>query len=148
MVSYITCIVIYLLSQSEYRICSPFDTFNSSLVPSPSVLPRAGLVNAGFARPYCWEAPCSSILAYSFLLVPPGQKHNTFTRLICIFSNQTMLDIGPPTPVVRICLQTNGQPTIRFPFPPDSEKTRVSSTLSESKSFHMPIMCQVAATAW
>jgi hypothetical protein len=48
-VSYITCIVIYPVPQSEYRICSPFDTFNSPLVPSPSVLPRAGLVNAGFA---------------------------------------------------------------------------------------------------
>lgn len=32
-------------------------------------------------------------------------SHVSFTQLLRVFSSQTMLDVGPSTPMVRICLQ-------------------------------------------
>jgi hypothetical protein len=72
-VFYITCIVIYLVPQSEYRTCSPSFNFVLPLISltrplllHPSVLPRAGLGQAGFAsgsettrKPL---APCSPLV--------------------------------------------------------------------------------------
>ena len=40
----------------------------------------------------------------------------SFTQLLRVFSSQTMLDVGPSTPMVRIWLPANGRLTIRFPL--------------------------------
>jgi hypothetical protein len=52
-VSYIACMARYPVPQSEYRLCSPSLTlfpfeFDSPHASHPSVLPRAGLGQAGF----------------------------------------------------------------------------------------------------
>jgi hypothetical protein len=81
MVAYITCIVIYLVPQSEYRICSPCDIVLSPSTLFPfriqlaSVPPRAGLVNAGFAS---GSETARKPHVLFLLLVPPGQKHNIY----------------------------------------------------------------------
>jgi hypothetical protein len=84
---YITCIVIYPVPQSEYRLCSPLHIvpapstsfpfeFDSPLASPPSVLPGAGLGQAGFAS---GSETTRKPQALFFLLVPPGQKHNTWS---------------------------------------------------------------------
>jgi hypothetical protein len=54
----------------------------------PSVLPRAGLGQAGFAS---GSETTRKPQALFFLLVPPGQKHNSSLLLACVKSGMRVI---------------------------------------------------------